>query len=73
MLKIDLLATRLEVQDGRLTGKINQCNCHGQEKVRRIQAQFALAEYDKVLAYGDTAGDKPMLKLADTSYYKPFR
>ena len=72
-LEVDLLATRLEAKEGRLTGKIMHFNCHGEEKVRRIQERFVLSEYDKVLAYGDTAGDKPMLQLAHSSFYKPFR
>lgn len=73
LMQIDLIATRLEISKERLTGKIIQRNCHGKEKVRRIQEQFALSEYEKIFAYGDTSGDKPMLQLADISFYKPFR
>lgn len=68
-----LLATNLQVVENRLTGKIEGYNCYGEEKVRRIKAAYDLAEFGEVYAYGDTSGDKPMLSLAGSSSYKPFR
>jgi phosphatidylglycerophosphatase C len=68
-----LIATRLEVKNNQLTGNIYECNCHGEEKVRRIMQNFRLTEYDTILAYGDSSGDKPMLSLATAPHYKPFR
>lgn len=68
-----LLGTRLETLNGRLTGRIDGRNCHGEEKVHRIKAGFSLSEYDEIFCYGDTKGDKPMLGLATFSFYKPFR
>lgn len=75
-----LLATQLETTPGnkgaaslRLTGKIFEVNCHGEEKVRRIKEAYALEEYNQIYTYGDTGGDVPMLKLGTTSFYKPFR
>jgi phosphatidylglycerophosphatase C len=70
---LQLLATRLAVKNGRLTGKIDGLNCHGTEKLNRIKAAFQLSEYDEIYCYGDTKGDKPMLGLATFSFYKPFR
>lgn len=67
------LSTRLEVKDGRLTGRINGLNCHGTEKVRRIHEHFDVSRYEQVYAYGDSSGDKPMLSLATHPFYKPFR
>lgn len=67
------LATRLEVQEGVLTGNIKGKNCHGDEKVCRIKESFALADFEEVLAFGDSSGDKEMLAVAHRSYYKPFR
>lgn len=72
-LGIQLLATRLETRDGKLTGKIQGRNCHGREKVRRIQEGYTLPDYEEIYAYGDTSGDKPMLALAAVSFFKPFR
>jgi phosphatidylglycerophosphatase C len=57
----------------RLTGKILDRNCHGEEKVRRIRESYNLSDYDHIIAYGDSKGDKPMLALAANSFFKPFR
>lgn len=70
---VQTIATRLTVQSGKLTGTIEGHNCHGEEKVRRIQQAFNLADYEEIYAYGDTSGDKPMLSIATYSYMKPFR
>lgn len=72
-LGLTLIATKLLVKDGDLTGKIQGKNCHGQEKVNRIVNQYNLAEYNTISAYGDSSGDKPMLALAHNPHYKPFR
>jgi len=70
---IQYIATRLEVKENKLTGKIQDRNCHGEEKVVRIREAYQLPDYNAILAYGDSSGDLPMLKLAQTSFYKPFR
>ena len=70
---IDLIATRLEIRNGKLTGKFATKNCHGIEKVNRIKQQYKLSEYDCIYAYGDSSGDKEMLRLAHKPHYKPFR
>jgi phosphatidylglycerophosphatase C len=70
---ITCIATKLQAEDGHLTGKIEGRNCHGQEKVSRIHKSFNLSHYSKIFAYGDTRGDLPMLSLATDSYYKPFK
>lgn len=67
------IATRLEVQGELLTGNISGRNCHGDEKVCRIREHFDPADFQEVLAFGDSSGDKEMLALAHRSYYKPFR
>lgn len=70
---VELIASRLETSGGKLTGRILGKNCHGPEKVRRIQDKYEMTEYTEIYAYGDTSGDKDMLKLAHNSFYKPFR
>lgn len=72
-MSFDLLATQLETKEGLLTGNYAGQNCHGQEKVRRIQKAYRLEQYNQIYAYGDTSGDKPMLQLATQAFYKPFR
>ncbi len=72
-LSLDLVATRLEVKDGLITGRIDGQNCYGEQKVARIREHWRLADYEEIYVYGDTSGDKPMLALATKSFYKPFR
>lgn len=68
----ELLATELEVVDGVLTGNFSTNNCYGDEKVRRINLAYDISGFEKVYAYGDSSGDKPMLSLADESFYRYF-
>jgi phosphatidylglycerophosphatase C len=69
----DLIASCLVVNNGRLTGKLNGKNCHGNEKVRRILEKHVITDYSEIYTYGDTSGDLPMLKLGTHSFYRPFR
>lgn len=70
---LQCVATKLVIKNNKITGDIDGFNCHGKEKVRRIQNEFSLNEYSAVYAYGDTPGDKHMLSLANYRFYKPFR
>jgi HAD superfamily hydrolase (TIGR01490 family) len=70
---IELIATRLEHRDGRVTGKFSTLNCYGVEKVNRIKEILNIKEYQSIDAYGDSSGDKEMLEIAHTSHYRPFR
>ena len=70
---LDLLATRLQVISGRLTGRIDGENCRGEIKVKQIRNRYSLSDYEKIYAYGDTTGDLPMLSLATHPFYQPFR
>jgi phosphatidylglycerophosphatase C len=67
------LATRLEVKDNYITGKLQGRNCYGDEKVCRIKEQFDIGSFDRIIAYGDSSGDKEMLELAHQRHYKPWR
>lgn len=70
---LECLATKLEVAEGKITGRFDGKNCHGPEKVERIKCHLDLSGYAEIHAYGDSSGDRPMLELATASYYKPFR
>jgi HAD superfamily hydrolase (TIGR01490 family) len=67
------IATRMLMNEDRVTGKILGRNCHGEEKVRRIKELYDLGTYSKIYCYGDTPGDRHMLSLGDYRFYKPFR
>lgn len=70
---LSLLGTILETKEGRITGNIQGNNCYGVEKVWRVKEKYDLTQYQNILCYGDTKGDKPLLGLATISFYKPFR
>ena len=60
-----VLATEIATMDDLIVGTFNNANCYGQEKVNRFLAEFPdRAEY-VLYAYGDSAGDKELLALAD--------
>lgn len=70
---VSYLATQLDVVNGVVTGNICGKNCYGPEKVNRIKKQLNISEFDEVIAYGDSSGDKEMLEIAHRHFYKPFR
>jgi len=70
---LDLIATKLEIKDGIVTGKFLTKNCYGIEKANRVKDVYNLNDYEYIYAYGDSCGDKELLALADESLYKPFR
>ncbi|MEL6672649.1 MAG: HAD family hydrolase [Bacteroidota bacterium] len=59
-------------EEGIFQGKLRGKNCHGPEKVRHLKAAFAPETVEKTYAYGDTAGDRPMLEWANEGYFRPF-
>ncbi len=70
---LDLIATKLEIKEGIVTGQLLTKNCYGVEKAHRVKEKYILDDYDHIYAYGDSSGDKELLELADESFYKPFR
>ena len=70
---IGLIATQLEVKNNKLTGRLNNKNCFGNETVRRIMDKHKLSDYDYIYAYGDSRGDYEMLQISSEKSYKPFR
>lgn len=69
----ELIATKIEFKNNIVTGKLSTKNCYGQEKNNRIEQKYQLVQFDYVYAYGDSKGDKEMLKLANEAYYKYFK
>jgi phosphatidylglycerophosphatase C len=72
-LSLELIATKLEVKNGLITGKMEGRNCKGEQKVICIKERWDLSAYEEIYVYGDTPADKPMMALATRSFYKPFR
>ena len=69
---VRVIGTQMEVKGGALTGLFSTPNCRGKEKVRRLKEAFPNRESYRLVAYGDSSGDKEMLNYADESHYRAF-
>lgn len=73
VLKLEVICTRVDVLNGIITGRFSTPNCYGNEKVKRIKALIPnLDSYENIYAYGDSKGDKEMLKIATEKFYRHF-
>ena len=70
---VKVLGTKIEVEDGKLTGRFLTKNCYGEEKVNRLKSLYPNRQDYHLTAFGDSRGDKELLAYADDSHYKPFR
>lgn len=70
---VEVLGTQVETAGERLTGRFVTRNCYGEEKVRRLSERYPRRDDYKLIAFGDSRGDKELLEYADESHYRPFR
>jgi phosphatidylglycerophosphatase C len=68
----DVSGTRLAVVNGKLTGRLAGANCYGSEKVRRLAEILGDWREYSIYAYGDSRGDRELLKVATHPYYRSF-
>ena len=73
-LGMELIATKLKIKNGKITGELGSPNCYGEEKVKRIKEKYDLNLYSSIYAYGDSKGDKEMLKITspNKAFYRVF-
>lgn len=57
-----LLGSRVDIK----TGKFKGLNCHGEEKVKRLNKEYH--DYEVISSYSDSLSDIPILKLAKKQY-----
>ncbi len=67
-----VIASRIEVKNGKLTGKILGKNCYGEEKVRRFILEYGSFENYHTICFGDSKGDVEILEISNESYYKKY-
>ncbi len=67
----DVLCTKLQTTpDGVITGHMEGGNCRGAEKTRRLKELIGDPKNATIYAYGDSAGDRELLAMADHAYYR---
>jgi phosphatidylglycerophosphatase C len=66
---LELIASKLEVRRGRLTGRYAGAQNVAEEKVRRVRELCDLSSHGEIHAYGDTHEDLAMLALATHRTY----
>ena len=64
-----VLATKMEIQNRKLTGRLSTPNCYGQEKVNRFLKMESNRTDYYLIVYGDSKGDIEMMDLADEKIY----
>jgi phosphatidylglycerophosphatase C len=68
-----LIASGIAFDQGdRVIGTLAGPNCRGPEKVRRLREVFG-EDLRLTAAYGDTSGDREMLKIAEEKGYRVFK
>ena len=60
-----VIATEIEVADGKLTGRFATPNCNGEEKPKRFLTVYPQRGEYHLDVYGDSRGDKPLMDIAD--------
>ena len=70
-----LICTEMAVAGGVYTGALQTPNCYGPQKLQRLLQWLAAhptlkGQAVSLHAYGDTAGDIPLLRLADHAWYR---
>ena len=71
-LGVELLCTELEQKFGRWRPKLVGANCKGPEKVRRLEEHLGSIFDLTIEAYGDSKGDRELLKTAAIPHYRSF-
>ena len=67
-----VIGTKIVISDDEVSGRFMSANCKGMEKVNRLLAEFPQRVNYRLIAYGDSRGDKELLQFADKAYYKRF-
>ena len=70
---IEIAGTQIEVTNGKLTGRFLTRNCYGKEKVERLLQLYPDRKSYRLVAYGDSRGDRELLAFADESHYREFK
>lgn len=65
---VDCLCTEIEYINDVCTGKLKTPNCNREEKAIRIRKKYDLSDFSRIIAYGNSGGDKAMFDLANETH-----
>jgi phosphatidylglycerophosphatase C len=68
----DLLCTVLSHNNCFFDGSLKGGNCRRIEKVNRLRSVLGDLNNCEIYAYGDSAGDREMIAVAEHKFYRPF-
>ena len=71
-LGVELLCTEMQRRDGRWRPLLASENCKGPEKVRRLSQHLGPLDALTIEAYGDSKGDRELLKASVIPHYRSF-
>ena len=63
----EVIGTRLEYSEEKLTGNFASPNCYGPEKVKRFLEVEPHRDDYELISYGDSRGDREMFELSNRS------
>jgi phosphoserine phosphatase len=63
-----VLGTQFDLSSGRILGR----NCHGEEKIARLEAVLGLLHQYDLHVYADSSSDLPLLSRATQRHWRPF-
>ncbi len=69
---LGLIATKIQIENGKISGKFLSKNCYGVEKANRVKEIHDIESYNYIYVYGDSRGDRELLDLADSKNYRAF-
>lgn len=67
-----VIANAVELDGDVLTGRPAEKNCYGEEKLKRFMRIYPDTADREIYVYGDSAGDKQLLAIADQKFYRCF-
>lgn len=65
----NIITSKLKSENGVLTGTFST-NCFGEEKKVAFLKKYPKRSHYRLIMYGDSKGDQPLLTLADEAYYR---
>ncbi|MES2761460.1 MAG: HAD-IB family phosphatase [Bacteroidota bacterium] len=66
---INYICTEIKYSDDIFLGELNTNNCNYEEKKKRVSQNINISDFDKIIVYGDSNGDKKMMELATEQHW----